>query len=169
MKKIIKKVLDRSERLLTKMDTIKDTVFQNKAHDDFNEPIAANTKLGVLSEADAYFFVVLSASKETFLIDLKRDFENWEYSAFSLVEIIQSLIEDGTILLSERTSDSFRNFSLVDSLRLLSAWSEFESWNTVIYLTAQGDDRWESEDWGISDQRAQFLINTNKVSPAPFQ
>jgi hypothetical protein len=169
VKKTLKQVKDKSEYLLTKIGIIKEGLDQELTQDSLSQQLTENGSFGVLTEADAYFFVALSASKETFLIDLKRDFESWDYGDVSLVDIIQNLIEDGTVLLSERTSDTFKNFSLVDSLRMLSAWSEFESWNTVIYLTAQGDERWESEDWGLSDERAQYLMETNKVTSAPLQ
>ena len=117
-----------------------------------------------ITEQDAYFLVALSASEESSLIELKREFEKWDHSSIGVAAIIESLIKDGTILLSERQGENFSDYSVNDSLEMAATWSKPESWSTILFLTEAGERRWETDDWGITSKRAKHIMFSRKGS-----
>ncbi|WP_444926779.1 hypothetical protein ACJJI4_01270 [Microbulbifer sp. TRSA002] len=123
----------------------------------------------IITEQDAFFLVALSASEESSLIELRWEFEKWDHSSIEVTTIIESLIKDGTILLSEREGESFSDYSVNDSLAIAVTWSKSESWNIILFLTEAGDQRWKTDDWGITTKRAKHLMFSNKGSVTRVQ
>ncbi|WP_445364949.1 hypothetical protein ACJJJB_11530 [Microbulbifer sp. ANSA001] len=123
----------------------------------------------IITEQDAYFLVALNASEESSLIELKWEFEKWDHGSIDVTNIIESLINDGTILLSERDGDSFSDYSISGALVKAETWSNSESWSTILFLTEAGDRRWEIDDWGITTKRAKHLLFSNKGSVTRVQ
>ncbi|MCG8087035.1 MAG: hypothetical protein AB2718_05530 [Candidatus Thiodiazotropha taylori] len=115
-----------------------------------------------ISENEAFFLVAMNASEESSLKELRWEFERWICEGFNVTNIIKALINDGTLLLSEREEEGFHDYSKEDSLTLSESWSSSESWNTILYLTDAGYRRWETDDWGITTKRAQHLMYCNQ-------
>jgi hypothetical protein len=122
-----------------------------------------------ITEQDAYFLVALNASEESSVVELKWDFEKWDYGSIDVGKIIRSLISDGTILMSEREGDSYKDYSITESCEIAKKWSERESLNTIIFLTEAGESRWKSDDWGITSERAKYLMFSKQGSDSRVQ
>ena len=116
----------------------------------------------IINAQDVLFLVALNASEESSLVELRQDIERWDFSKVDITNILLSLIEDGTILLSKRIDVSFSDYSRDDSLKIASSWSTDCSNEIVLYLTDSGYKRWEVDDWGISTKRAHYLMFTNQ-------
>jgi len=111
-----------------------------------------------ISESEVFFLVALSASEESSLKELRWDLEKWNCDNIDVTKVIKSLINDGTLLLTERIEDDFHDYSKNKSIELSETWATTESMNTVLYLTEAGYSRWETDDWGITTKRAQHLM-----------
>ncbi len=117
-----------------------------------------------ISENEAIFLVAMNASEDSSLMELRWELENWTCEGFNVTNVIKSLINDGTILLSERQEEGFINYTLEESLMLSELWASSESWNTILYLTEGGYRRWKTYDWGITTKRARHLMYSNQGS-----
>jgi len=119
---------------------------------------ALDINMETITEQDAYFLVALNASEESSVVELKWDFEKWDIGSIEVAKIIESLISDGTILVSEREGNSYKDYSVLESNAFADSWNKTESMNTIIFLTEAGESRWETDDWGITSERAKYLV-----------
>jgi hypothetical protein len=115
-----------------------------------------------ISKNDARFLIALNASEESSINDLRQDISGWDTSNISIVELIKELIDDGTVLFSNRENASFSDCTLEESLFIANEWQQYDSYELFIYLTDSGWLRWDTDDWGISSSRAKELIFSNK-------
>lgn len=115
-----------------------------------------------LSEQDVYFLVALSAAEESSLIELKWEFEKWDVAPEVVLHVIESLIKRGVILLSERSDVGFSDYSESESIEISKVWKDSKSWETILFLTEQGEKCWEVDDWGITTARAKHLMFSTK-------
>ena len=122
-----------------------------------------------ITEQDVYFLVALNASEESSVVELKWDFDKWDYGSIDIRTIIKSLISDGTILMSERENDSYKDYSITESCEIAEIWNKTESMNTIIFLTEAGESRWKTDDWGITPERAKCLMFSKQGSDSGIQ
>jgi hypothetical protein len=167
MDNVMRNLISKCESLLTLFNPFNIDILKKNTTEELSSIAATPVYLGSLSQNDARFLVAFSASQESYLIDLKRDFEKWDHGDIKLVDLLKTLLKDGTLLLTERDGEGFKNFSMEKSLKLLNIWEHFGSWNTIVYLTEQGDELWETDDWGISIERANELMDLSKSSMLP--
>jgi len=115
-----------------------------------------------ITERDACFLIVLNASEESTLLELKWDLENWDHRSIDIVQILGELIEDGIVLFTDRDGDTYRDFSIFDSREIAKAWNNADSMNIVLFLTETGMLQWQTNDWGITSERARYLMFSNQ-------
>ena len=49
----------------------------------------------------------------------------------------------------------------MESLKVVSSWSDLNSRSYVLYMTDKGFELWENDDWGITTPRARHLMFSN--------
>jgi hypothetical protein len=117
-----------------------------------------------LSSSDIHFLVALLASEEASASELKSLFDVWGVKPEIVKEIFVSLMKDGTIGVTNYIDEKFIDITLEQSLVLTENWLDFISSPYQIYLTDPGFKRWDIDDWGISTDRAKFLMFSNNGS-----
>ena len=117
-----------------------------------------------LDSNDISFLVALLASEESNVNGLKNELEPWGCNQNQVLPILTSLISDGTIGVTKSDNDEFIDFETKKSLNLLNNWQEFIHSEYQLYLTDEGYKRWDTDDWGITTKRAQYLMFSNKGS-----
>ena len=114
-----------------------------------------------ISEQEIYFLTSLNASEEGSLIELRCELAKWDIGTIDVSKIIESLIEQDIILIRERTIEGFSDYSKSESVEISKTWDSCESHETMMFLTEQGENRWETDDWGITTKRVKHLMFSN--------
>lgn len=115
-----------------------------------------------IDKNDIYFLVALNGSEESSIVELQEDLSRWTYTESDVVEVISSLIQDGVLLFSEYSEDSFQDHIAEESLRLAREWKSVKSNSLILFLTDTGWSRWDEDDWGITTERARYLMFSNQ-------
>ena len=115
-----------------------------------------------LSSNDIHFLVALLASEEAPVTELKSEFDAGGVKTETIQEALVCLVSDGTIDVTNLVCGEFKDFSLEEALALIGNWLEFVDSSYQLFLTDPGYKRWEVDDWGITTDRAKFLIFSNK-------
>jgi hypothetical protein len=111
-----------------------------------------------LSLPDIHYLIALNASEESELIELARDFERWTCEKTEVLSVLKSLIQDDTLLISKPVDSAFDDLEKPEALALTHAWDTIRRNDLVLCLTDKGIKRWESDDWGITRERARYLM-----------
>ena len=113
---------------------------------------------------DLHFLVALLASEEAPVAELKSEFDAWGVKAELIQEVLEGLMNDGTIGITNLVEKEFKDFSLEEGLVLTRNWLKFVASPYQLFLTDSGFSRWDVDDWGITIRRAKFLVFSNKGS-----
>ncbi len=111
-----------------------------------------------LSNPDIHYLMALNASEESDLIEVARDFERWVCDKPVVLGILRSLIEDDTILVSKLVDMELEDLEKAEALALTNAWDTIRRNDLVLCLSESGVKRWETDDWGITRERARYLM-----------
>ena len=119
-----------------------------------------------ISKNDISYLVVVNASEESRLWELIQDFGKRGCKNEDVLEVVRGLINDGTVLLTKPRINDFEDLTVSESLTAISSWEKLETNDIALYLTEKGEERWETDDWGITSERAGHLMfsNNNSVS-----
>ena len=116
-----------------------------------------------ISEADVTFIIVLNASEESSLQQLKWELEAWDLGTIDVAKILSELIAAGLILFTEIKPGSHIDYSIEASKELAKKWADPKSAGTALFLTETGYARWDSPaDWGITRERENYLGFSNR-------
>jgi len=107
---------------------------------------------------DALFLLVLNASEESSINDIKSDFENWDTSEINVPTLLESLIKEGVILFALRSSDKITDYTMAESIDFVSQFDSLCSHDVMVFLTESGFERWDNDTWGITTERAHHLM-----------
>jgi hypothetical protein len=111
-----------------------------------------------VAESEVRFLLALNASEESALAELKADLLRWNCTGIDVTALLLALIHDGTVLLMERQLDSITHYAAQESVALAAGWATSASRSTCLFLTESGWKRWRTDDWGITTERAQYLM-----------
>jgi hypothetical protein len=111
-----------------------------------------------LSTQDIHYLMALNASEESDLIEVARDFERWVCEKSEVLSILRGLIEDDTILVSKLVDMELEDLEKPEALALTNAWDRIRRNDLVLCLSESGIKRWETYDWGITRERARYLM-----------
>ena len=111
-----------------------------------------------IAKSDVKFLIALNASEESPLSELRLDLQRWKHEGTDPAEVLVEMIRDGTVLLAESVGNSVTDYSVADSEALAAGWSTSESHSKFIFLTDSGWKRWDTDDWGITTDRAKRLM-----------
>ncbi|MBY5991740.1 hypothetical protein [Ferrimonas balearica] len=117
-----------------------------------------------LTSNDTHFLVALLASEEAPVLELRSDFHQWAVECGQVQEVLVGLVTDGTIGVTKPEGDEFHDFEKNASLELIRDWDSFVQSPYQLFLTDPGYRRWETDDWGISTERARYLMFSNQGS-----
>jgi hypothetical protein len=119
-----------------------------------------------ISIQDAVYLVALTASEESMLIEFEWEFDKWGCDKDSVLKIIRQLIEDNIIAFTKPVGNGFEDLSVNEALVLAGSWGGLHRKDIIVYLTPNGEKRWEVDDWGISTSRARHLLfsSSGKIS-----
>lgn len=113
---------------------------------------------------DTHFLVALLASEEAPVSELCSDFQHWGVASAQVQEVLVDLVTDGTAGITKPEGEEFHDFEKMASLELIRDWDSFVRSPYQLFLTDSGYRRWETDDWGISTERARYLMFSNQGS-----
>ena len=119
-----------------------------------------------ISEQDISYLIALTASEESKLIEIQWEFEKWDCDKVFVLTLLKKLIVDGTILLSKTVSDKLNDLDKEQSLVVCATWESLQRNDLILFFTKSGNERWETDDWGITTKRAKHLMFSNQNSGA---
>lgn len=111
-----------------------------------------------ISIFDAMFLIALHASEESSLVELRQELTSWDARALDVGQLLHELIEGGFVLMQKLTPQTSTDLSISQSLNPAALWETTESNQERLFLTESGYLRWETDDWGITTERAQHLM-----------
>lgn len=111
---------------------------------------------------DIYFLVALNASEESSIVQLQEDICRWSFNENDVVEVISTLIVEGVLLFSEFSMDKYEVYTTKGSHQFAQEWKSLKSNSLIIFLTDRGWSRWDEDDWGITTERARYLMFSNQ-------
>lgn len=111
-----------------------------------------------LTSNDIHFLVALHASEESAVHELKTEFAARGVEQENVQSILRGLIVDGTISVTKLQGEIFHDFKKDESLKLIENWNSFIQTKLQIFLTDEGYQRWDVDDWGITTERARYLM-----------
>ena len=114
-----------------------------------------------ISEQDINYLIALTASEESKLIEIQWEFEKWDCDKEVVLALLKKLIADATILLSKPVGDTFNDLDKEQSLSVCETWKSLQRNDLILFFTNLGDDRWKTDDWGITTKRARHLMFSN--------
>ena len=115
-----------------------------------------------LTTKDIHFLIALTASEEGMLVEIVREFDKWICDKEEVLNILSSFVKDDSILIYKLENEETIDLSKEQSLSRINKWSSLDCEDHMFYLTKKGERRWETEDWGISTQRAHRLMFRTK-------
>jgi hypothetical protein len=117
-----------------------------------------------LVSADIHFLVALLASEEAQVTELKSDFAQWQVADTQVQDVLAGLVNDGTIGVTILEKEVFNDLDTNESIALIKQWEFFVQSPYQLFLTDNGYQRWDTDDWGITTKRAQHLMFSNQGS-----
>ena len=117
-----------------------------------------------LVSADIHFLVALLASEEAQVTELKSDFAQWQVADTQVQDVLAGLVNDGTIGVTILEKEVFNDLDTNESIALIKQWEFFVQSPYQLFLTDNGYQRWDKDDWGITTKRAQHLMFSNQGS-----
>ncbi len=114
-----------------------------------------------LTKHEIQYLIALSASEEAMLIEIIWEFKKWACEQEEVLENLSGLIKDNTILIYKHEGKEVLDLSREQSLNLVSEWIGLERRDHMLYLTDEGEKRWEVDDWGITTKRVRHLMFSN--------
>ncbi len=114
-----------------------------------------------LASNEIQFLVALLASEESEVHELKTELDARYVNSDIVQVVLKGLISDGTIGVTKYQSEEYHDFDRNDSLNLIKDWDHFVKSPFQIFLTDDGYKRWETDDWGITTNRARQLMYAN--------
>lgn len=115
-----------------------------------------------LTSNDIHFLVALLASEESAVHELETEFAARGVEQENVQSILRGLIVDGTIGVTKLQGESFHDYKKDECLELIEDWNSFVQTKLQIFLTDEGYHRWDVDDWGITTERARYLIFSNQ-------
>lgn len=64
--------------------------------------------------------------------------------------------------MTKSQGEAYHDYTKNESLNLIEDWDCFVLAKLQIFLTDEGYQRWETDDWGITTNRARYLIFSNR-------
>jgi hypothetical protein len=117
-----------------------------------------------LASNELHFLVALIASEESDVHELKTEFDAWGVECDIVQVVLKGLVTDGTIGVTKYQNEEYHDYEKSESLNLIKDWKCFVNTQLQIFLTDQGYQRWETDDWGITSKRAKYLMFSNRGS-----
>lgn len=110
-------------------------------------------------KSDINFLIALNASEEASLCEFIMDLERWHFKKEIVLQCLSSLIEEDTLALTLLNNKQFDDLSKEDALQVVSTWETLHANDLILFLTESGQERWETDDWGIDRDRAEKLMH----------
>ena len=115
-----------------------------------------------LTPNELQFLVALLASEESAVNELKSEFDAWEVESYRVQCVLKGLISDGTIGVTKYQDEEYHDYKQSESLIMVENWELFVQSKLQLFLTDNGCQRWETDDWGITTERAKYLMFSNR-------
>lgn len=118
------------------------------------------TRLEVsLNSDDLNFMLALLSSEEAAVSELESEMALGGCDRKDILTALRGLISDGTIGMMRSIEGSLQDLTLEQALKQSLLWEELIGTKCQLFLTDAGWKRWEGDDWGITEARAQILMN----------
>ncbi|MDO6420855.1 hypothetical protein [Saccharophagus degradans] len=115
-----------------------------------------------LNSCEIYYLVALLASEEAPVIELKTQFSFAAVCDESIQRVLTELVSDGTVGIMASSLNGTKELSIDASLCLIENWQVFIYLSYRLFLTEAGLFRWETDDWGVSEKRASYLVFSSR-------
>ena len=109
------------------------------------------------------FLLVTAASEDSLLVEIHWGFEKWDCEQSDVLIVLSNLIRRGYVLVSKPDGNEFSDLASEPSLEFAKAWKNLDTKEFIIFLTEDGEQYWNKEDFGITTKRARYLMFSNQV------